>query len=63
MTESDSSGLPHPDLLVACARCGKLVLTVEMRTVTVVYWRCVSCGHIFVQRLARPENPPSKTSV
>jgi DNA-directed RNA polymerase subunit RPC12/RpoP len=63
MTDSDPADLPHPDLLVACARCGALVVTVEMRTAAVVYWRCVSCGHIFVQRIAPPEEPPSKKTV
>ena len=63
MTESDSNEPPNPDVLVACARCGELVVTVEMRTPHVVYWRCVRCGHIFVQRLDPPDASSEKRSV
>jgi uncharacterized C2H2 Zn-finger protein len=53
-----SDETPNPDILVACPRCHELVVTVEMRTPATVFWRCVRCGHIFVQRLNRTNEPP-----
>ena len=47
----------NPDILVACPRCHELVVTVEMRLPATVFWRCVQCGHIFVQRLERGGGP------
>jgi uncharacterized C2H2 Zn-finger protein len=53
--------IPKVDELVACPRCEELVVTVEMHLPgTTVYWRCVRCGHIFVQRL-RPETKSDGT--
>jgi uncharacterized Zn finger protein len=63
MAESDSNEPQNPDVLVACARCGELVVTVEMRTPHVVYWRCVRCGHLFVQRLTPPSDRAGKRGV
>jgi hypothetical protein len=63
MTQSDSNEPQNPDVLVACARCGELVVTVEMRTPHVVYWRCVRCGHLFVQRLTPPDDAGGKGGV
>jgi hypothetical protein len=54
---------PNPDLLVACPRCHELIVTVEMLLPGTVYWRCVQCGHIFVQRRVRAEKPSSDESV
>jgi uncharacterized C2H2 Zn-finger protein len=54
---------PNPDILVACPRCQELVVTVEMLLPATVYWRCVRCGHIFVQRRHRSEEPPRDGNV
>lgn len=53
----------NPDILVACPRCRELVVTVEMRLPATVYWRCVQCGHIFVQRRTLPGGTPPDKSV
>jgi hypothetical protein len=52
MRPDDRPGGDDERDLIRCPRCAGVVVTVEMRTQLTVFWRCVACGHIFVQRLS-----------